>query len=345
MPYLCLHYKVLISKFQTILSEPVETSFDVASDLRQRLDSVFKRSLLLQENGQKTSVRLDDSLLQCFSSLSPKCRDEELEDLVYFVLDLYQLHGVQIAIAEVDVDQAVVDLRNALEEHAAKIQHHASPVEDCHTFLVLDKNVQSIPWESIPILRGRSISRIPSLDFLLDRLDLARCHRQLDSDAVVDRIDVDALNVFYVMNPSGDLTGTERRFSEWLGTMQSAGWEGITGTAPSEQQIIDALSRKDLFMYVIPWYAVLKVNIFPAISGTEGRSSSFGLTRCDIFPGVRQRCSGAVLPGFSRTWASSIDMGPHSTTCSEAGAYFSPIENLLSHPLHTAPRLLLTCGM
>lgn len=199
-------------------------------------------------------LRLDDVLLGCFSSLSPKCRDEELEDLVYFILDLYQFHGVPIAISEVDMDQVTVDLRGALEEHAAaRKKANVTPVEDSHTFLVLDRSLQSIPWESVPVLRGQSVSRIPSLEFLLDRLRLAEIRRQgagQDEDAPIDRIQVDARKTYYVLNPSGDLKGTEGRFSSWLKEMHGMGWDGIIGRAPSEQEFLNALSRKDLVMYV-----------------------------------------------------------------------------------------------
>lgn len=53
----------------------------------------------MRDKRQKASVRLDDSLVNCFASLSPKCRDEELEDVIYFILDLYQFHGIPIASA------------------------------------------------------------------------------------------------------------------------------------------------------------------------------------------------------------------------------------------------------
>jgi separase len=236
---------------QTILSQPTRTPPDIITDLRTRLDKVFKRSLQSQERKQKTKIRLDNNLLECFSTLSPKCRDEEIEDLVYFILDLYQFHGVPVAISEVDVDQVVVDLRTALEEHAVKARGRVAPVEDSHMFLVLDKNIQGIPWESIPILRGRSVSRIPSMDFLLDRLEFAKWQKGVghqEENKVVDRAVVDPKRAFYVLNPSGDLKGTEGRFSSWLKEMNSCGWEGTIGRPPSEQQFLDALARKDLVM-------------------------------------------------------------------------------------------------
>ncbi|KAF8842467.1 hypothetical protein BDN67DRAFT_965802 [Paxillus ammoniavirescens] len=248
-----------LGAFKTILSPPSTISPEVINDLRTRLEKVFKGSLPSQ-NKKKAKLRLDDALLTCFSSLSPKCRDEELEDLVYFILDLYQFHGVPVAISEVDVDQVTIDLRIALEEHASvRKKAKITPVEDSHTFLVLDRNLQGIPWESIPALRGQSVSRIPSLEFLVDRLHLAKWQRkgtnhsedqdEKGEEALIDRTHVDPRKTYYVLNPSGDLKGTEGRFTSWLKEMHGVGWEGIMGRAPSEQQFLNALSRKDLVIY------------------------------------------------------------------------------------------------
>ena len=206
-----------------------------------------------------SQVTFDDAILECFSTLSPKCRDEELEDLVYFVLDLYHFHGVPVAIAEVDIVQVVVDLRAVLEDHAMKLsrrkgqrrqEHPASNFSDEHTFLVLDKNLQGLPWESIPILRGRSVSRIPSIDFLHDRVlyadwkrdSLGRSGCPTRPHAAV----VDPRMGYYILNPSGDLGRTESRFKSWVTEMEQVGWKGITGRAPSEQQFLDALENQDL---------------------------------------------------------------------------------------------------
>jgi len=121
----------------------VNVSPDGLAGLRRRLDEVFRQGLVSQDKGQATHVWLDDALLNCFSTLSPNCRDEELEDLTYFILDPYQFHGVQVAIVEVDVDQVVLDLRAALEEHAAQIPS-APALQDAHMFLMLDGHVQDL---------------------------------------------------------------------------------------------------------------------------------------------------------------------------------------------------------
>ncbi|CAE6434440.1 unnamed protein product, partial [Rhizoctonia solani] len=231
--------------FKTALAVPHIHSSDTLSLLRSRLDKAFKRNGI---GSDKASARpkLDKGLLDCFSSISPKCRDEELEDLAYFILDLYQLHGTSIALSDVDIDTLVVDLRNALEEHALKTTPRPTPVADHHMFLVLDKNAQRIPWESIPVLRGRSVSRIPSISFLVDRIQLAR-HRQglpmslPDSKSDVeqiDRIEINPKRVRYVLNPKGDLKHTEKQFGPWLKRMtKEAGWSGTIARKPTQEEM------------------------------------------------------------------------------------------------------------
>lgn len=263
------------SPLQTILSANPHLSPHAISNLRIQFDRVFQRGLRLQDRKTKeraighkkmpseswtpNRVTLDDSLIECFSTLSPDCRDEELEDLVYFILDLYQFHGVPVAIAELDIDQVVVDLRSVMQEHAEKLKsvghgrtgafgYNERVHHDEHLFLVLDKNVQGLPWENIPILRGRSVSRIPSISFLLDRVQFARLRQsELGSSSnTVDRAVCDPTNAYYIINPSGDLERTEERFKPWLKKMEKAGWQGISGRAPSELQVLNALRTKDL---------------------------------------------------------------------------------------------------
>ncbi|KAF5368828.1 hypothetical protein D9758_003030 [Tetrapyrgos nigripes] len=286
-----------LGAFKTILSKNPRLSPESINSLRIQFDRVFQQGLHLQDRKTKeralghrkipsqsyntpNRLTLDDALVECFSTLSPTCRDEELEDLVYFILDLYQFHGVPVAIAEIDIDQVVVDLRSVLEEHAAKFKPkgtgsnagHARMgafghnVDDEHLFLVLDKNVQGLPWESIPILKERSVSRVPSMSFLLDRIQYARHANQIKQSKPghgrsasrsgpiplsrpVDRAVVDPRKGFYIMNPSGDLSKTEKRFEEWMEGMEAVGWKGIKGKSPSELEVLNALEKEDLVVY------------------------------------------------------------------------------------------------
>ncbi|KAF7363579.1 Cysteine peptidase C50 [Mycena sanguinolenta] len=246
-----------LGAFKTILSPRANLTAAAISDLRIQFDKIFHRALRFQDTKAKvkpagkhkrlpsesqipSKVALDDVLLECFSTLSPKCREEELEDLVFFILDLYQFHGVPVAIAEVDLVQVSVDLRGVLEDHHARLTRRkgvgpASKMQDDeHMFLILDKNIQGLPWESIPILRGRSrgwLAHGPG------------------TSAVVDRAVVDPRKAYCLLNPSGDLVRTEGRFKSWVQDMEKVGWQSVIGKPPSEQQFLDALRKKDLVVY------------------------------------------------------------------------------------------------
>ncbi|EKM75331.1 hypothetical protein AGABI1DRAFT_80074 [Agaricus bisporus var. burnettii JB137-S8] len=262
--------------FKTILSPKCKASSEDIIELRSGFEKVFKRSFGIREKKRPgthrktpsqprsqsfSQVQLDDSLLRCFSTLSPKCQDEELEDMIYFILDLYQFHGVAIPTSEVDITQMVVDVRMVLEEHSVKTRGSkrsgkqsgvAGQADDEHVFLVLDKNLQGLPWESIPILRGRSVSRIPSVDFLLDRLEYVEMRRRTqpssDKQTSVGAV-VDPRKGYFILNPSGDLRRTQERFQDWAKGMKEAGWDGVIGKPVSEQQFENALRQRDLVVY------------------------------------------------------------------------------------------------
>ncbi|KAH9930403.1 peptidase family C50-domain-containing protein [Epithele typhae] len=243
-----------LGAFKTIFDSLQNLHSEDLSAFRSRLESVFQGNLVFQDKKPKSRISLDDGLLECFSALPASCRDEEVEDLVYFILDLYQFHGIPVATSEVDIDQVVVELRSALEEHGSRLRSRgeARTDDDSHLFLVLDKNVQGIPWESLPVLRGKSVSRIPSMDFLVDRLEFSHWRKWEDGspqEGVVDRAAVDPRKTYFVLNPSADLSGTQARFEPWLKGMKAAGWDGVVGRAPSEQQVVDALTNRDLFIY------------------------------------------------------------------------------------------------
>jgi separase len=69
--------------------------------------------------------------------------------------------------------------------------------------ILLDKPLEKFPWESMSFLRHRSISRIPSLSFLVEHLEI--CKNVLDPTSA-----------FYVLNPTGDLANTQKLFETAL---------------------------------------------------------------------------------------------------------------------------------
>jgi len=91
-------------------------------------------------------------------------------------------------------------------QEAIRCYHEAAtPKKQDHVVLILDKALHMFPWESLPCLRGRSVSRLPSIGSLMERV-------------VVSPIEgaswpsVSANKGFFVLNPSGDLTHTQSQF-------------------------------------------------------------------------------------------------------------------------------------
>lgn len=110
-----------------------------------------------------------------------------LEDLVYFVLDILQLHGERNAYDEIEMDKLTVNIERILREYYVQatsyfrekrenfqnkykghdeLQDYDPSIDFEHIVLVVDKTSQSFPWESIPSLRNQSVTRVPSLTSL-----------------------------------------------------------------------------------------------------------------------------------------------------------------------------------
>ncbi|WVQ70354.1 uncharacterized protein L199_008581 [Kwoniella botswanensis] len=264
---------VWLGAFKTIFNPRLPNSSAIITDLKERLEKIFNSALSSTSGGgtakkgsskPPNKVELDDALLQCFMNLSSKCKDEEVEDLVYFILDVYQFHGVPVALSELDIDQIAIDVKGALEKIESRIALSGlRPPKDEHLFLALDKNSQPFPWESIPILRGRPISRIPSLSFLLDQVAMGNHLRpsltqptfnpvsETSSNGAVDtRRTINSRRTFYIVNPSGDLDRTQQHFQPFIDEMvKTAGWKGIVGRPPTELEMAAALKDYDLVLY------------------------------------------------------------------------------------------------
>jgi separase len=223
---------------------------------------------------QKTTrFKLDDAIVECLAALPSTSREEDLEDLFYYAAESFHFSGVPLAHDETDVDQVrlslyplsgrtdglhpqvVVDLREALEElHGSKSAPKRVSDPDEHTFLILDKTLHSFPWESLPCLLGRSVSRLPSLAFLRDRLDLAASQSSStassDPEQSYDLV-INPSKAAFVLNPGGDLKNTQKTFEPWLEERKKAdGWSGVTARAPLEEEMKASLSQKELFLCV-----------------------------------------------------------------------------------------------
>lgn len=144
----------------------------------------------------------------------------------------------------------IIEIFDALRQYheVAKKADDQAAVE--HTVLVLDKDLHCFPWESLPCLDGQAVTRLLSLSCLRDRL-LRQRHQQIDGDIAISGkhgFCVDRRSGAYVLNAAGDLKATQTQFEQPLGNMGD-GWEGVTGSKPSETQLKNYLRERDIFLY------------------------------------------------------------------------------------------------
>lgn len=112
-----------------------------------------------------------------------------------------------------------------------------------HVVLILDKYLQKLPWENISVLRSRSVSRMPSLHSLIG----LSVEKENDPNSILEQ-GVDAKKVFYVLDPDGNLENSKERFKEWFSSKPD--WEGVCGVAPDSGKLAEAITSKDLYIYV-----------------------------------------------------------------------------------------------
>ncbi|GAA5908652.1 hypothetical protein JCM5296_006001 [Sporobolomyces johnsonii] len=239
-----------LGAFKSVFYDARGHAPDAFGTFKARVEHILKRSIVRAAQDKKsTRFKLDDAVVECLAALPASSREEDLEDLFYFMMESFQFSGVPLACDETDVDQVVVDLREALEElHGTKSAPKGTADPDEHTFLILDKTLQAFPWESLPCLRGRSVSRLPSLSFLRDRLDLA-ASRSTSEDRPFEIV-INPKSAAFVLNPGGDLRSTQNTFEPWLEQQtREVNWSGIVGRAPGEDEVKAALATKELFLY------------------------------------------------------------------------------------------------
>ncbi|KAL7119495.1 hypothetical protein ACP275_02G066600 [Erythranthe tilingii] len=112
--------------------------------------------------------------------------------------------------------------------------------------LVLDFDVQMLPWENLPILRNQEVYRMPSVGSIFATLDRC-CQNEEQFETNIPAFpSIDPLDSYYLLNPDGDLRTTQLEFESWF---KDQNIEGKIGTVPTVQELSLALKNHDLFVY------------------------------------------------------------------------------------------------
>ncbi|CAC5385173.1 ESP1 [Mytilus coruscus] len=195
-----------------LLGNPVGVSAD---DLYQMTEDIMK--MLAELSDQPINRAVIRSLLQSGN-----------------ILTIDQLNQVLTNLTDADevseVSKAVTQFWN---------KHIPSDVKRHHVILLLDKMLQHLPWENLPILRCHSLSRLPSLYHMINYLS-----QTVENTGVSI---VDKQKVYYVLNPDNNLPATQETFQDWF--LKTKGWQGIVGKPPTAEQYKAALTQYDLLVY------------------------------------------------------------------------------------------------
>lgn len=196
-------------------------------------------------------IRLDSRILELFVGLGPPTEendvDEQLMDLLYFVVDILQFHEERNAYDEIDFDAIVVETADALRQYHQAADTSDMITEKQHTILILDRNLHCFPWESIPCMAGQPVSRLPSLGCLRRRILQMRDEQKEQDTVLLNGTRVNPGRGSYMLNPAGDLKNTQAAFEEPLRELSK--WDGFVNREPSEAEMKSCLQDNKIFLY------------------------------------------------------------------------------------------------
>ena len=124
---------------------------------------------------------------------------ESIDDLAKYLINSLKFHGYLIDQFKFDkfheFMKSLIDKYKGLKFKSSSNQH---------IVLIPSSKCLFFPWESLNFLKNKSISRMPSVSMLIDRLNSS------------NDLKIDTRELYYLINPSGDLKRTEERFRNYF---------------------------------------------------------------------------------------------------------------------------------
>ena len=244
---------IWLGGFKGVLSQHRKDS-GLLARFRKSLDGILDRHLPSRQ-GTKSKTKklvLDANIVELFVGLGDDHdgevdMDEQVLDLLYFVIDILQFNGERNAYDEVDFDVMATETMDALRSY-----HEAANFNEAdqnHLILILDRKLHAFPWESLPCLQNVSVSRVGSMLTLRERILAMR--RQMN-DGTEEKYFVKKQSGAFILNPSGDLSRTQTTMSpllDSLATSKNSSWQSTINKIPSEKDFAMALSDKSMLLY------------------------------------------------------------------------------------------------
>ena len=136
-----------------------------------------------------------------------------------------RLSGMELSTCGLKKELAERLLGALQKSSATATQGNRSLAARSPVVLVLDESLQQLPWEGMDFLRGCSVSRAPSLDFVLARGSSGEAEYSLRSG-------------YFVLDPESNLPRTQAALKNiFVAKEKEWGWEGLVGMAPLEAEL------------------------------------------------------------------------------------------------------------
>ncbi|KAI4715726.1 hypothetical protein E4T48_08093 [Aureobasidium sp. EXF-10727] len=221
---------------------------------RKSLDGILDRHLPSRQ-GTKSKTKklvLDANIVELFVGLGDDQdgevdMDEQVLDLLYFVIDILQFNGERNAYDEVDFDVMATETMDALRSYHEAANFNTA--DQSHLILILDRKLHAFPWESLTCLQNVSVSRVGSMLTLRERILAMRSQMK---DTVEEKYFVNKQSGAFILNPSGDLSRTQSTMTPLLDSLQTSpnsSWQSTINKIPSEKDFASALSEKSTLLY------------------------------------------------------------------------------------------------
>jgi hypothetical protein len=178
------------------LGSPVEA--EIESALEMEAISLF--TLIQQQNTCRQSANSALSLrelIKCCLSSFDQLQPSQVKDCLSFLLRQTGGSATLTAAVSSVLMEAFKKSNECLKNKGKVVQILRNP-----TVLILDRELNGLPWECTPILQGVPVTRMPSLSFLLAAVSA----KQVDS---ILRRGVDTRKTFYLIDPHESLEKTK----------------------------------------------------------------------------------------------------------------------------------------
>ncbi|KAF9612496.1 hypothetical protein IFM89_000418 [Coptis chinensis] len=134
-------------------------------------------------------------------------------------------------------------LHQLISEATYKLE--AECIERRPVIMVLDSDVQMLPWENLPVLRKEEVYRMPSVGSISALINLTFYYQGQFGGHDATFPSIDPLDAFYLLHPTDNSNCRKGEFEDWLRDKKLKG----KAETSSVEELVLALKSHDLFLY------------------------------------------------------------------------------------------------